>query len=387
MYTLEDLFDKRSSVGARLEQILEEKKCTKAELYKGSGVSRPTIDKLLAGTITNKTNYEKHMAKVIKYLQITPDLLLGNSACGRNKIREIRNTIMVSTNEMAKATGISMERLSEIEAGDQATLAELRDVAAVLHTSTRVLKGDYFFEPQMGDLDYFVDTNSEGVQGEISGFWGHIGILLEGKTKYMWYPITRNTCDWVQKGINNHQLVIPCMNNKVLFLYMPNVKAITLLDEACDGAYDKDWDDEVDCGEIPLVVYEILGDYVWDSIGDAHDIESDILSPQCRKWVQKIVDQKNWQEDDICSLIEKSKVYYTDGLEKSVWMDFYNDNVSDRIAMVYGFELSDIDGDFLHFVDGHDESIVFLNLKRISMLELPLLKLEKAICEENAEWI
>ena len=49
MYTLEDLFDRRSPVGTRLEQILMEKKCTKAELSKKTGVSRPTIDKVLSG--------------------------------------------------------------------------------------------------------------------------------------------------------------------------------------------------------------------------------------------------------------------------------------------------------------------------------------------------
>lgn len=51
---IEDLFDRRSPVGTRLEQILMEKKCTKAELSKKTGVSRPTIDKVLSGTITSK---------------------------------------------------------------------------------------------------------------------------------------------------------------------------------------------------------------------------------------------------------------------------------------------------------------------------------------------
>ena len=73
MYTLEDLFDRRSPVGTRLEQILMEKKCTKAELSKKTGVSRPTIDKVLSGTITSKKNYETHMSKIMNYLQITPD--------------------------------------------------------------------------------------------------------------------------------------------------------------------------------------------------------------------------------------------------------------------------------------------------------------------------
>ncbi len=37
MYTLEDLFDRRSPVGTRLEQILMEKKCTKAGVQRRQG--------------------------------------------------------------------------------------------------------------------------------------------------------------------------------------------------------------------------------------------------------------------------------------------------------------------------------------------------------------
>ena len=54
MYVLEDLFDRRSAVGTRLEQILIEKKCTKTKLSKETGVSRPTVDKILSGTATSK---------------------------------------------------------------------------------------------------------------------------------------------------------------------------------------------------------------------------------------------------------------------------------------------------------------------------------------------
>ena len=60
MYTIEDLFDKRYVIGTKLEQILEERSYTKAELCKRAGISRPTLDKMLAGTLTSKTNYEKH---------------------------------------------------------------------------------------------------------------------------------------------------------------------------------------------------------------------------------------------------------------------------------------------------------------------------------------
>lgn len=71
MYTLEDLFDRRSPVGTRLEQILIEKKCTKAELSKKTGVSRPTIDKVLSGTITSK--------KIMKHICQNNELSSNNT--------------------------------------------------------------------------------------------------------------------------------------------------------------------------------------------------------------------------------------------------------------------------------------------------------------------
>ena len=80
MYTLEDLFDRRSPVGTRLEQILMEKKCTKAELSKKTGVSRPTIDKVLSGTITSKKNYETHMSKIMHYFPIKYLVLFGDNS-------------------------------------------------------------------------------------------------------------------------------------------------------------------------------------------------------------------------------------------------------------------------------------------------------------------
>lgn len=70
MYTLEDLFDRRSPVGTRLEQILMEKKCTKAELIKEDrGFQTRTIDKVLSGTITSK----KIMKHICQKLELSPN--------------------------------------------------------------------------------------------------------------------------------------------------------------------------------------------------------------------------------------------------------------------------------------------------------------------------
>ena len=64
-YDFADLFDKRSVVGAKLEDLLVERSFTKAAFCKECGISRPTLDKLLAGNITSMANFEKHMQKIL----------------------------------------------------------------------------------------------------------------------------------------------------------------------------------------------------------------------------------------------------------------------------------------------------------------------------------
>ena len=353
MYTLEDLFDRRSPVGTRLEQILMEKKCTKAELSKKTGVSRPTIDKVLSGTITSKKNYETHMSKIMNYLQITPDILLGNNACSSNRVHEIRSIIRISTEKMASATGISQERLQQIEAGEKATITELREIAMQLRTSTHVITNQYFFEPQFSEMEYYMDMKD--ALDEISGFWGHVGIKLCGIDKYMWYPINSNTRKMIYKGIDEELMVIPCMNNKVLFLNMSNIEDITLSDFDADTPSGKNWDEHVSCGEIPLVVYEAL------------------------------VRKNGWTEEDIFYLLNTSVFYYLDGRKKSTIIDFYqdSDDIIETIEMVYGYDFTDIEQNFMFYIDAHDETENFVNLKGISMMELPLLKVEEEIFRRN----
>ena len=64
MYGIDDLFEKRSIVGSRLEELLHKQGITKARFCADAGISRPTLDKLLTGNITNKVNFSNHMEKV-----------------------------------------------------------------------------------------------------------------------------------------------------------------------------------------------------------------------------------------------------------------------------------------------------------------------------------
>ena len=85
MAYLDELFDLRSNIGNKLELIMEDRKITKAQLCNEAGISRPTLDKMIGGEITNKTNYDKHLEKILKYLKLTPDDLLGK----KNRVKNI----------------------------------------------------------------------------------------------------------------------------------------------------------------------------------------------------------------------------------------------------------------------------------------------------------
>lgn len=57
--------------------------------------------------------------------------------------------------------------------------------------------------------------------------------------------------------------------------------------------------------------------------------------------------------------------------------------LSETIEMVYGYDFTDIEQNFMFYIDAHDETENFVNLKGISMMELPLLKVEEEIFRRN----
>ena len=372
MYEISDLFDKRSTVGSKLEQFLEEKGITKAELNKKTGVSRPTIDKLLMGTITNKTNYEKHIKKILQGLNINADMLLGNMIS--NRIRVIRRISNISFESLADYSGISLQRLKQIESGEKATLAELRDIAMCLSISVRVLLGKNFFEPQISTLGSFIEFCKDEEVGEYSGFWGHVGILTDNSETYMWYPITSNTRKNIYQAINNERIVIPCMNNKVLLLIMQNIKDIVLLDDACDQPADINWDPSVSEGEIPLVVYEALEDYY-------SDIDKEHFSEKLLKYLKELIEEKQWSEEDVLSILSSIVIYYSDGRSRLASIDDYeNENISSEISSIYEFDDFEFYENVLYFSDINGmENLI--NLNKVSMIEVPFVKIEDIICK------
>lgn len=380
MYEVSDLFDKRSVVGAKLEQLIEKANYTKKEICQKATVSRPTLDKILAGTLTSKTNYEKHIAKVLNAIEITPDILLGNINNYSSRVRKIRSERKISTKATSKATGISIKRLEEIESGEDATLAELRDIALFFEVSTNDILGRNYFDTQVATLDDFIQYEKNAENDHLSGFWGHVGILLCNSDEYLWFPITSNTREFIYNNIDNNVMVIPCMNNKVLVIFMNHVKEIVLLDEACDQPSFTNWDSTVDCGDYPLVVYEVLEDYLSDDMSDEN------TSPKMQEIIKSIIKNNNLSEAVISKFVNESVIHFIDDKKRYSTIDFASDqSISSIITEIYDFNELFTDEKRIYYTEFYDKAEIILNIKQISMIEVPLIEVENAIIKDFEE--
>lgn len=147
-----------------------------------------------------------------------------------------------------------------------------------------------------------------------------------------------------------------------------------LLKKDFDGASYTNWSSEVNCGEFPLVIYEVLNEY---GTFDFEKIPRDELSYFFKQHLEKIVNEQNWTEDDLERLVSSGKIFYADGFERqtNVLIDEY-ENVSDTI-----FEVSctnKIENSTVYFCDIKGIENV-LNLVNFAMLELPRLPFENKI--------
>ena len=387
MYTIDDLFESRSVVGAILENIMTTCNYTKKAFSEKTGISRPTLNKLLSGNISNMSTYKKHIAKILNVLNTTPDILLGKVPNRHNRINSFRELLKLKESDIVKSTGISLARLKELEAGSNANISELRDIAANLFTDTKSILGANYFQPQAAIMGDYIQSNEEQSYSEC-GFWGHIGILLSHCTDYLWFPITTKTRQSIYESMNDKFILVQCMNNKLILLNMDNIQNIILLDEAIDQPGFTNWDNNVDCGDIPFVAYEALDDYISYKLDPDLSV-STIMSEKFINFMDSLFDTETENNDyyKLYYMANGIKLHYKDGHILETIMDCDNSpNLLSTIMSVY--EFSDLGLEEKNIVFETEDSIeMIVNLDHISAIELPMAKIEDAICSTLLEHV
>lgn len=86
----DDLFEKRILLAEKLKDCIRDAGFTKVSFSKKTDISRPTLDRLLNGTIDNKSTFDKHLRKILTVLDMTADELLFYSPLTEvNKVRAV----------------------------------------------------------------------------------------------------------------------------------------------------------------------------------------------------------------------------------------------------------------------------------------------------------
>ena len=74
--TFDILFEQRILVAEQWKECLRQLGFTKVSFSKKTGISRPTLDRLLNGTINSKSTFDKHLQKILFVLDMKAEDLL-----------------------------------------------------------------------------------------------------------------------------------------------------------------------------------------------------------------------------------------------------------------------------------------------------------------------
>lgn len=76
----DELFEQRSLVASKLKDVIRDMGYTKVSFASKTDISRPTLDRILNGSIDNKRSFDRHLQKILKLLNMTvEDLMLYHS--------------------------------------------------------------------------------------------------------------------------------------------------------------------------------------------------------------------------------------------------------------------------------------------------------------------
>lgn len=86
---IDELFEHRSIVAEQLKNCLRGLGFTKVSFAKKADISRPTLDKLLSGTINSKSTFDKHIQKILDVLDMSADEMMTFSVINKPSVEVV----------------------------------------------------------------------------------------------------------------------------------------------------------------------------------------------------------------------------------------------------------------------------------------------------------
>lgn len=361
------LFEKRSLVGKKINQFLQEKNITKSELCEKTKISRPTLNKIIKGEISNQSTYNTHIEKILNYINITPIEILNDKALTISKNLSSYINTALTTKDISEKSGLKESDLNKWIAGEEVPNSyELSKLATVLGTSSRCLMKDSIFGHQtaLPNFIFSIDKNNKN----LSGFWGHIGIQLPHEETYKLYPVSEASYSKCFDDMQNKKnIVFPTLNNRVIFVNQDNIDRIVLIDDDCD-IEDEDAIITNKENAYPQEFYDNALEIIWE---EELDLPNEIVEK-----IQKIMQENDWEEEDILELVDRTFIHFKNGRIIKLSPYSFKDLC---LSFESNYDLEDDDSPI--YITENTGAESFFQIRNISIIDAPLNQIEEAINE------
>lgn len=108
------LFDQRKTVALKLKECIRDRGFTKVSFAEKVEISRPTLDRLLNGTVENKTTFDRHFQKILRTLNMSEEELLFYDTKPLRNITAVYSENAPSDHEMSDTAKQQYELLLDI---------------------------------------------------------------------------------------------------------------------------------------------------------------------------------------------------------------------------------------------------------------------------------
>lgn len=110
----DELFEQRSLVASKLKDCMRDKGYTKVSFAKKAEISRPTLDKLLNGSIDSKATFDRHLQKILKMMNMSVDELMFYSAQTSKSVMAVYSQNAPEDHEMSNTARKQYDLLMDI---------------------------------------------------------------------------------------------------------------------------------------------------------------------------------------------------------------------------------------------------------------------------------
>jgi transcriptional regulator with XRE-family HTH domain len=290
------------------------------------------------------------------------------------RLQELRTTLGIPLADLARELNVSEPLIQSWEQGSsEPDIQSMRDIATLAGTSVDDLIDFETSGRKMASRHWFPDEHPI-----LDGFWGHLGLLLPGKTNCNWYPITLGEYSSIKDSLGTERdepqwLVVSTLNNRKLLINPELIQRIRLVDDAAgppeDDTWELGWDYEA--GMVPEL-YRALAEYHWDGFTFEH---CNSLSTQ--ELIQKLVEKFQLKDDHTLDFMSCCLIYSGSGTVNKIRAanaDLYNLVLDAHAGMPLGICLST--------TDTEEESHYWP--MQVALVEVPLLQYRKAEKEASA---